>query len=297
MRITFSEQYRNSTTDIEVAGRRLADYQRQVSSGLRVQKPSDDPAATSSIIAERGKIAQTDNYTRAGDSASARLTVLDTVMSDIISKLTAAQTTAAGVVGSIASPEQRAGATQQLAGIKTALLDDLNTTFQGVYLFAGAKATTKPFVAGAGGVVGPYAGSTTEVAVDIGQGRSVTVGFDGSAISKGSAGSDVFAVIDQLMTDITAGNSAGVASGVSALADTFNRATVTQSRVGAALETLESEKLRLGTVKVASQTLLSKLQDANMAQAVTGMQQADTAYKAALAATATGSKISLMDYL
>jgi hypothetical protein len=34
-----------------------------------------------------------------------------------------------------------------------------------------------------------------------------------------------------------------------------------------------------------------------MVEAITGMQQADAAYKAALNATATKAKVSLMDYL
>jgi flagellar hook-associated protein 3 FlgL len=297
VRITFSGQFRNSTDDIQIASERLADYQRQVSSGLRVEKPSDDPAAMSSAIVERSRMAQTDNYTRAGDSATSRLTVIDTVMSDIVSKLTAAQSTAVGVAGTIATPEQRTAAAQQLAGIKSALADDFNTTFQGTFLFAGTKSTTKPYTVGAGGVVGAYAGSTTEVSVDIGQGRSVTVGFDGSAIAKGSASSDVFSVIDGLIADITAGNTPGITSGAAALSDAFSRATAAQSRVGAGLETVATEKAHLTSVKLAAKTHLSTLQDANMADAISGMQQADTAYKASLAVAASASKTSLMDYL
>jgi flagellin-like hook-associated protein FlgL len=48
---------------------------------------------------------------------------------------------------------------------------------------------------------------------------------------------------------------------------------------------------------VASQTRLSAVEDANMADAISGMQTADTAYKAALAAVGTAGKTSLMDYL
>jgi flagellar hook-associated protein 3 FlgL len=297
VRITYSGQFRDSTTAIQTAAERLADYQRQVSSGLRVQKPSDDPAAMSSVISEQGRLAQTDNYTRAGDSANSRLTVVDSVMSDIVSKLTAAQSLAVSVAGSIATPEERAAAAQEMGAMKAALLDDFNMTFQGVYLFSGGKATTKPFTVGAGGVVSPYAGSSSEVSVDIGQGHSVTIGFDGSTITQGSAASDVFTVIDNLVADINAGNSAGIANGVAALNDAFQRATTAQSRVGAGLEMLATDKSRLSTVKLASQTHLSKLRDANMADAITGMQQANTAYQASLAAAATTSKTSLMDYL
>jgi flagellar hook-associated protein 3 FlgL len=297
MRITFASQYRDAMLDVEQASERLADYQRQVSSGRRIDRPSDDPAAITSIAAEHNRTAELDQYQRTGDSAYSRLTVIDTVLSDVLVKLTAAQTSALSAAGVTASAEQRTAAAQQLAGIKASLLDNFNASFQGNYLFAGARSTTKPYTAGAGGVVGAYAGSTTEVAVDIEQSRSITIGFDGSSIVQGSDPADVFATIDSLIAAVNAADSAGIDAGMVALDRMFKRVTAAQSRVGMQMETLDSERTRLGTVKVASATRLSRLQDANMAEAISGMTQAETAYKAALAATATASKVSLMDYL
>ena len=91
MRVTFSAQYQNGIANIESAADRLAEFQRQVSSGKRLDRVSVDPAAATSAINERGNLAQIDQYSRTGDSAYARLTVIDTVMSDIITKLTTAQ--------------------------------------------------------------------------------------------------------------------------------------------------------------------------------------------------------------
>jgi flagellin-like hook-associated protein FlgL len=42
---------------------------------------------------------------------------------------------------------------------------------------------------------------------------------------------------------------------------------------------------------------LSALEDTNMAEAITGMAQADVAYRAALGAVNTVTRMSLMDYL
>ena len=297
MRVTFSAQYRHGLENIEKAADRLADYQRQVSSGKRLERISDDPAAAASALSERNQLTQLDQYRRTSDSAYSRLTVLDTVMSDIVSKLTAAQSSAVSAAGTNAGPAQRTAAAQQLAGIKAALLDDFNQSFQGNYIFAGTKSTDKPYVSGVGGVVAPYAGSTTEVFVDIAQGRIVPVGVDGGAITQGSATSDVFATIDSLITAINAGDNDAITTGVAALGDAFTRVTTAQSRVGTAMMTIEAEQERLGSVKIASTRRLSQLEDANMVDAISGMQNADTAYKAALAATANMGKTSLMDYL
>ena len=45
MRVTFAAQYRHGLENIETAADRLAEFQRQVSSGRRLDRVSDDPAA------------------------------------------------------------------------------------------------------------------------------------------------------------------------------------------------------------------------------------------------------------
>lgn len=297
MRVTFNGQFRDALVYVERAGERLAEYQRQVSSGRRLDRVSDDPSGTTVALGERTKMAQVDQYTRSTDSAYSRLTVVDTVLSDIIVKLTAAQVAGTSALGSAVTDAQRAAAAQQLDGLKAALLDDFNTSLQGNYLFAGTKSTTKPYVVNGSGTVAAYAGSTTEVQVDVDQDRMVTVGFDGGAITQGSDPSDVFATIDSLITAVNAGDSTAIASGIAALANVFARVTTAQSRVGAAMQTLDAQKLRLSATKIASAERLSKVEDANIVEAITGMQQADQAYKAALGATAATAKTSLMDYL
>ena len=297
MRVTFNGQFRDAVADVERASNRLANYQRQVSSGRRIDRVSDDPSGVAVALSERTKIAQIDQYTRSTDSAYSRLTVVDTVLSDIVAKLTAAQVAATSALGSTITDAQRAAAAQQLDGLKAALLDDFNTSLQGTYLFAGTKSTTKPYVADNTGTVAAYAGSATEVQVDVDQDHVVTVGFDGGSITKGSDATDIFATIDNLIAAVNAGDSDAISNGIGLVVNMFARVTAAQSRVGASMQALDTEKLRLSATRLASTERLSKLEDANMVEAITGMQQADTAYKAALGATAATAKVSLMDYL
>src|ERR1051325_865876 len=103
MRVTFNGQFRDALAQIERASERLADYQHQVSSGRRLDRVSDDPSGTSTALTERTKIAQVDQYSRTTDSAYSRLTVVDTVLSDIVAKLTAAQVAATSAAVSLAT--------------------------------------------------------------------------------------------------------------------------------------------------------------------------------------------------
>ena len=74
--------------------------------------------------------------------------------------------------------------------------------------------------------------------------------------------------------------------------------TVKQYRLGPDVVIYDDEhKVRLSELRRASTKRLSALEDTNMAEAITGMAQADAAYRAALGAVNTVTRMSLMDYL
>jgi flagellar hook-associated protein 3 FlgL len=296
MRVTFNSQYRQAAAGIGDAAERLVAAQQQVATNRRVSRPSDDPTAAAGAVAERAQLAATDQYARAANSTAARLNVTDTVLSNVLEQLTAVQATAFSGIGTTASAAQREAAAQQLEGLRTSLISEFNATFHGTYIFAGAAATTKPFVE-TGGVVGAYAGSTREVAIDISEARAVIVGFDGGVIARGSDAQDVFAVLSDLVTAVRAGDDAGATTAVAGVQRAFDRVTTAQSRVGTALKTIESEQARLQDLKLAATERLAGYEDADMAQAITEMTRAEAAYQAALGATAQANRVSLLDYL
>jgi len=297
MRITFNSQFRDGAAGIDSASERLIEAQRQVATGRRLNKVSDDPTAASSSVAERSSLGAIEQYTRTADGVASRLTVVDTVLSDIVELLTKAQSVAMNGRGSTKTTEQRAAVAEELRGIRSALLDNFNTSFQGTYVFAGANSTTPPYTEGGGGAVNPYAGSTTELEVEIGDGRVVTMAFDGNTIAQGGDAEHLFDAMDDLMAAVTAGDEAGVTTGMTALERAFTRASGAQSRLGNDMNEIDSHKLRLQQMKLSSNERLSKLESTNMAEAITNMANAQTAYQAALGAVSSATRVSLLDYL
>jgi flagellar hook-associated protein 3 FlgL len=289
--------YRQVNDDIAQTAERLAAAQRQVSSQHRIQVASDDPAAAASIIEHQGTLARIDAYTAATDAASSRLNVADTVLSDVINKITAAQTAALGAQGSQVTANQRNAAVQQLNGLRDALLSDMNTQFKGTYLFGGTNVTVAPYTQAPGGAVSAYQGNATAAAIEVDATRSVPLSFDGGKIMQGSDSSDLFTTLAALTTAVSAGDSAGISVGLTALGRALDRSTVAQTAVGNALNTIDSAGAQLTSARIDATSRVSKLQDANMAEAISDMTRAQNAYEAALGAFATVGKLSLMDYL
>jgi flagellar hook-associated protein 3 FlgL len=294
MRVIF-DIVRDGLSAINTASSALAKAQQQVASGRRINGASDDPRVTQLAIAERATMGAIDAYTKTSDAAAVRLASADSVLTAIGDKLTSAMTTALSAQGTQATDASRAASAQALRSLRDALVGDINTTFNGNYLFSGTNAST-PAYAQVGGVW-TYQGDTATAQVEVESGRTVSISFNGQAIAQGGDSTDVFTALDDLADAVAAGDSDGISTGLAALQRAFDRAQRAQGLLGADEQSVDAATARLSTLRTASESRRSKLEDANMAEAITRLTQADSAYQAALGAVSTAERQSLLDYL
>jgi len=295
-RVTNNTLFRNSLRDIQSTAEAFARAQQQVASGKRLQQASDDPSSAVTGLRERAEINAVDRYREANDSVDSRLRVTDTVLSDIISSITTAQTKAASGRTTVLTAEQREAVALEIDGVKEAIFTAINTSYRGIYLFAGADNTAAPY-SKSGATISAYQGDANIVQVDISRTSAAAVTVDGGGLLQGSAAADLFQTLDALATAVRAGNMTGIDAGLTELEEAFNRVTSAQSRVGATLSALPGEKARLDELRRASDTRRSQAEEISLAEAISEMTRAQQAQQAAIAAAGTSQKASLMDYL
>ncbi|MEO7275180.1 MAG: hypothetical protein ABIX28_02685 [Vicinamibacterales bacterium] len=297
MRTTFNSSFMNSAADLARTAEDLARRQAEVSSGRRITKPSDDPSASSGSVHEHGEMAALDRYAQTADTATARLSIVDSVLSDMLDQLTSAKTTILSARGTNVTATQRAALADQLSGLRDAIFADYGTSFNGNYLFSGQAAKTAPYTKNPNGTTSAYAGTATTMAVDVDRNTAVTVSVNGEGLARGTDSVDIFAALDQAITDIRAGNAAGMADAGSAVERAFGRATSAQTAIGTSINAVEIHQGRVADLRRASEGRADGLEKVNLAEAITRMSQADTAYRAALGAIGTTGRKTLMDYL
>ncbi len=297
MRVTFGSVHRTALETIDRAATDLARKQREVASGRRLHTAGDDPSAAAAAVRTRSEIATLDQYGRAAGSVLSRLSVVDTILGDIVSGLTGALTAAAAGSGSEASTAQRESAATQLEASRDALFTDMITQYRGSYVFAGGAITTAPYTQAPDGTVSAYAGDANVVSVDVDRQLAVQVTFEGGAIMQGGDPDDVFTVLDDLATAVRAGDTAAIDAGRAALESAFDRAVAAQAQLGNDLRAVELQLVRLDTSRRNEQTILSRHEDVNMLEAITGLSVSQTAYQAALTAVSNLSRPLLLDFL
>ncbi len=140
--------------------------QKELATGLRVTRPSDDPASVGSIVSLRKTLniyaQQTTNMTQ----AMAVMDNTDHAMADISDLLLEVQNIASSQVGVGSNTETRANQAGVVQGKLDALLSIANREYQNIYLFGGRRTEGQPFIDQLSGV--RYAGGTDDMWGDLG---------------------------------------------------------------------------------------------------------------------------------
>lgn len=177
MRVTQQSIQNGWLRDIQQRLGTLDSLNRQVGTGVRVAKPADDPSAASRIVRLDEVVARNEQYLKNIDEAAARNQSTDSAMNQVYQRLVQAKTIA--VEGSNSDSVAFLGSAQALAdevaGLKTGLLQIAGTQEDGRYLFSGTADERVPFAAGGG----PYRGDSNQLRINLGNGQSAAVNLPG----------------------------------------------------------------------------------------------------------------------
>lgn len=156
----------------------LAESQERLTSGKRVDKASDDPAAAARAERALAGEMRAGTSQRAVDASRTAMSLSETAMGDAVELLQQAREAMVASGNASYSDQERKGLAEKLTAIRQQLLSVANRTDgAGTYLFGGQGASTQPFVDAAGGV--QYQGISGERRTEMGTDLPLTVDGDG----------------------------------------------------------------------------------------------------------------------
>jgi flagellar hook-associated protein 3 FlgL len=177
----------------------------KISSGRRVEKPSDDPMAASQAVMVKQSESRNQQYATARGFAKNSMSLQMSLASQMVNITTKIQETlvAAGNDATL-SDEDRSSLADQLQGLKDQLVG-IGNTKDGVgrYIFAGFQSDKPPFVADATGKI-TYQGGDKQITQKVDSNIEMVTNFTGietlqSSGSKGTA-PDIFEALDGAIT-------------------------------------------------------------------------------------------------
>jgi flagellar hook-associated protein 3 FlgL len=270
---------------------------QEVSTGKSVSVPSDNPAASASMVQNTIDTKNVDQYTQNASSVLSMVQTADSTLSSVVSSLTKAVSLGTeGANGTMNATDQQSIATE-VQGILSSVVSMANATYQGSYLFGGTASTQAPYTADSSSASGyTYNGNSGVNSVVVGDDLSVQANIPGSQIFSNSS-NDVLGSLSSLVTALQSGNSSSIQSATNAVNSALNYVSQQRVTYGNAETQLNSQEtyLQQETVTLTSQE--NARGGVDMAQAATALAQAQTANSAALAAASKVLPTTLLNYL
>lgn len=274
-----------------------AEAERAVSTGRRIDQPSDDPAAASQILRHQGRLRRIEQYDR--NNASARLWIngADGALQEAATGLGRAKALAVQAGNDTLGPVENAALAADIRAISEELRTVANAKVQGRPIFAGTADGAQAY-----DLSGVYIGDASSVVMTIDKDETVVVGIPGPEVFGASNPADPFSgsafeALNALADAVELGDNAAVREGIEAVDLTTSRVGSAQGRIGAISKQLDAAEFRHGGERISVETDVSKIRDTDMAEAIIRMRSTEASYQATLAATARSISTSLLDFL
>lgn len=285
------------TSDIQQSEQALQTAFQQVSTGQRVNQPSDDPAASAAYIQLQSQAANVDQYTSNVSTALSQAQLSDSVLTSVVSLLNQAITIGTEGANGTTSATDRQSLATNIQGILTNVVGLANTTFQGISLFGGTVSGTAAFTADSTSPTGyTYNGNSNINQVSVGDSLTVQASIPGSTLFTNSSAS-VLGALSDLSTALTSGTSAQIGTATTEITAALNYVTSQHAVFGNAVNQLNSQDTYLSQEKVTLTSRENSLIGIDAATAAENLTQAETANSSVLAAAAKVIQNSLLTYL
>lgn len=168
MRVTDRQQVDALLRAIQGIQRNIGDRQEQISSGKRVNRPSDDPAASERINQFRNVLRTTEHRLNTVNEGMGRLNLSDSVLEQAGNTVQRAKELALNMASDTNTSVERRNAAQEVQQLILGLAGIANTQLNGRFVFAGSQTKTEPFVPGsATGSVSTTNGGGASVGVSV----------------------------------------------------------------------------------------------------------------------------------
>lgn len=287
MRITGSMMRDGALEGLNANAMSLARLQEQISSGMLLNRPSDDPAQVRQAMKIRDTLSELGQLTRNINAANQTVSAADVALGGATELLQRA-----GELAIQGANGTYSGADRQKIGLEVAQLAEqlvqlASTRVAGAYIFSGFQTDVPPYTTPAGA----YQGDAGAVMARIAPGTSVQVNLVGSTVF-----GPALAALQTLATELAAGTAvtSGTIATLSAAQDTLVSG---RAAIGALQNRLDDTSGIMAQATTAAQDLLSQTAEVDMTAAITQYSERQLTYNAALKVNAQIMQASLLDYL
>jgi flagellar hook-associated protein 3 FlgL len=280
---------------------RMQNNQNQLSTGRRINAPSDDPVGISFSLRYRSELSANDQFGSNLDTAVSLLDFTDSMMGQANSVIQRArELTVQGANGT--NPQLALDAIKkEIDQLYSQMVSIGNSQINGRYIFNGQQTDKKPYNEATASV---DVVDSTDIQFDIGVGVRIPVNTTGDRVfgkaddpSNPGTNDNIFRVMKDLSAALASGNTTQVGNMIGRIDKQNDVFLQARADVGARSNRIELAQSRLDDISVNIESLQSKTEDADLSLVITNLKMDENVYQASLSVGAKIISTSLVDFL
>jgi flagellar hook-associated protein 3 FlgL len=296
LRVTPGMMHGNLMRNITHNLNRMENQQNMLSTGRKLNKPSDDPVGITYSLRYRSELAMNEQYDKNIATAKSELEHTDSVLgqlNDMVQRAQELVTQALNDTNPQTALDAIAIEVEQLYEQAVMIVND---SLNGKFIFNGQMTDKKPYDSA---IAETQDADSEKRLISLSAGLTVPINVTGREVFGASTDTNnLFKVLKDIKNAITpTGNKAALATASAQLNSRYDQIINIRSEIGARTNRVDLIDTRLQDLTLNLNSLQGETEDADMAETIMKYNQEQSVYQASLS---TGAKIiqpSLIDYL
>lgn len=180
-RLTTSTMYGSLMDSLSQSQRNIQELQKQIATGNKYTKLSDNPSAISRSLAVQSAMNANEKYQTNTSNGITMLRYADSALNNVLDAVQSIRSLVIEAGDGALNSDQLKDITAQIEANKKIMLDNLNTKVAGQYIFGGTDTSTRPFVEMPDGSI-QYQGTDDRIKYAVSESLLGDVSFAGSDI-------------------------------------------------------------------------------------------------------------------
>lgn len=308
MRITQGMLSNNMLRNLSNSYTNLDKYLNQLSTGKKINKPSDDPVVAMKGMGYRTQITEVEQFQRNTNEVNNWMDNSDAALDKATKALQKMRELAVQASNDTYDKEQRINIMEEVNQLKEHLIDIANTKVNDKYIFNGTNTGTAPITIGQDNDDTGTAPVTADqgpmeliidysnakpVMIEVSKGTKLQANVDPASVF----GEDLFENIDGFISVLQTNNQESIEQSIGNLDLNIDNIINARADLGARMNRLELVENRLGEQEVIARKMMTENENVDIEKAITELITQESLQRAALSAGARIIQPTLLDFL
>lgn len=314
MRVTQGMITNNMLSNLTNSYKNLDKYLNQLSTGRKINRPSDDPFITIKGHSYRTQVRQIEQYQRNLGEVHNWMDNTDDSLHNATNTLQRIRELANQAANDTYSDKERKNIQKEIEQLKEELIDIANTQVNGKYIFNGADTKNPPITKSMNEngeveeIIIDFNDSEKDFSIKIGNGTKINANVFGGEIfgedllapateADGDIEASEGGVIAQLITALEEDDQEAISQSLGALDERIDAVINARADLGARMNRVDLIENRIEAQEITATDMMSKNENVDYEKAIMDLITQETLHRAAMSAGTRVIQPTLMDFL